>query len=71
MMYHIGDKFLLGDVLCEVLFINAGRAWVGHVEEDLDHHQLRNVTIAVLDEEGVDKKGQKAIAVVPGSSLAV
>lgn len=67
MMYQIGDKFIVQDVLCEVRYINCGKAWVVSLEDvesrpgEMRH--LSFIAFAVLDEIGYDKSGNKAVVV--------
>lgn len=67
MIYNIGDKFLVKNVLCEVRFVNQNKAWVAPVENDVDYLTGRFyqtcTTFDVLDEKGCDTSGNRAQAV--------
>lgn len=69
MLYHLYDKFLVDGVLTEVLYINAGKAWVAPVEGE--SVGLKGICIDVLDEKGRNKRGHRAISVVSENSMAV
>lgn len=69
MIYQIGDKFLVNGMLTEVIYTNAGKAWVGPVEDE--GPEYKGVAISVLDEEGRDKQGKRALPVVNENSMAV
>lgn len=74
MMYQIGDKFVVHGILCEVRVINRGKAWVCPLDDTPSgsgHVHLNCVTLEVLDENGIDRKGNKALVVNNSQSGAV
>jgi len=73
MLYSLKDKFLLDDILVEVRWINQGNAFVAAVE-DQEVEGVRyysSCTYEMLDEYGIDRRGNKAITVNNGPSEAV
>lgn len=73
MLYHIGDKFLVRNILSEVKYINCGKAWVAPVEDVTvdDKVYLKCVTFEVLDSKGKDSNGNKSQVVVNKECQAV
>lgn len=65
MIYHIGDKFLVGDVEVEVGVVNQGMAWVFPVEGST------HICVGRLDENGISQNGTKAIPIMNVECMAV
>ncbi len=65
MHYHVGDKFLVGDVEVQVFRVNQGMAWVSPVEGDT------HICLARLDEQGFTEHGTKAIPIMNIECMAV
>lgn len=57
MIYHIGDKFLVGDVETEVFYVNQGMAWVAPSEGDT------HICLARLDENGLTQNGLRVLVI--------
>ncbi len=74
MLYSLYDKFLVNGILCQVRYINHGKAWVAPID-DLEGTEGKTlysfVTFEVLDEKGRDRAGNKALVVTNTESGAV
>ena len=71
MLYSIGDRFLIGDLLVEVKYTNAGMAWVAPLE-DFEIGYIKYFSCAtfdVLDEDGLDSYGDEAQPVKPSAAV--
>lgn len=74
MLYSMFDKFIVRGILCQVKYVNAGKAWVVPTENvDLgDGRTLYDfVVFDVLNEKGLDSQGNKALVVNNSESGAV
>lgn len=76
MLYSLYDKFIVDGILCQVRYINHGKAWVSPVDDaDADAGEGKThytfITMAVLDEKGRDRNGRKALVVTNIQSGAV
>lgn len=65
MIYHIGDKFLVGDIEAKVFYINQGMAWLVPTEGNT------HICIGRLDENGLSQNGLRAIAIMDVECQAV
>lgn len=64
MIYQIGDKFLYKSNEHVVVYINAGKAWLAVSDEPW-------VSVAVIEGDGKDTEGNKAVSVTNQECLAV
>lgn len=64
MIYNIGDKFLYEGKECKVVYVNAKRAWLATLENP---HEA----IVMIEENGKDKLGNKALTINNQECLAV
>lgn len=73
MLYSIGDQFLVRNVVCEVRFINNGKAWLFPVEDSEygEDFYITCLAYEVLDNRGRTRSGEKAAVVVNARSGAV
>jgi len=71
MIYTLGDRFLIGDLLVQVTYLNAGMAWVSPVEDfEIGHIKYFScATFDVLDEDGFDSYGDEAQPVKPSAAV--
>jgi len=66
MMFHIGDKFVIAGVECQVAFVDAQGSAYLIPRRDGDEgpsRLLRGLVFVVIDSTGKDKDGNKAVAV--------
>lgn len=68
MLYNVGDKFVVRNVLCEVRFVNNDKAWVFPVDDEINYSAgqfyLSCMAFDVLDGKGKNKAGEKAKPVI-------
>lgn len=63
MKFHIGDKFLVQEVECEIQFINQDYAWLFPIEDDSAKSVLKGVALARIDKKGRLADGTKAVPI--------
>lgn len=71
MIYSIDDKFIVQDVVCTVVHVNLGKAWVAPIESDKEAGLYAGVAFEILNEKGLDSSGEKAVIVNNIESMAV
>lgn len=74
MKHHIGDRFTIDGVECEIGYINANQAWLFSIEDKEysgDIRELKGMAVAIINEKGRTKMGKRALPVYPDVSGAV